>query len=179
MYGIINVAIQDFAVENYGPEKWEAIKEQSGVDVDYSLTDSPYNDTIAYNVAKAASKEMNLDIEDVLNDLGESIIPTTNKKFNSFIDSRGDTLRDYLINLPNFHNRIAMIYPELTPPQFRVSHLGNSSMHVHYFSKTKGITAFIKGYLKGLVSMFNESATVEFLQSRDNGNPQEIFKISW
>lgn len=179
MYGIINVAIQDFALEHYGPEKWEVIKQQSGADIDYSLTDSPYNDTIPYIIAKAASTEMQLNLDDVLNDIGESILPTTSKKFNSFIDSRGDTLRDYLINLPNFHNRIALIYPELTPPQFSISHLGTNSMQVHYFTKTKGITAFVNGYLKGLVSMFNEKASVAFLQSKDEGNPQEIFKISW
>ena len=179
MYGIINVAIQDFALENYGPEKWEAIKEQSGVDVDYSLTDSPYNDTIAYIVAKAASEEMNLNIEDVLNDLGESIIPTTNKKFNSFIDSRGDTLRDYLINLPNFHNRIMLIYPELTPPDFRISNNKDTSLQVHYISNTKGIREFVRGYLKGLITIFNETATVEFIQSKNDGRQQEIFKISW
>ena len=72
MYGIINVAIQDFAVQNYGPEKWEVIKEQSGIDVDYSLTDSPYNDTIPYIIARTASAEMQLNIEDVLNDLAKA-----------------------------------------------------------------------------------------------------------
>ena len=179
MYGIINVAIQDYAVENYGPENWVAIKQQSGLDIDYSLTDSPYNDTIPYAIAKAAATVMQLNFEEVLSGIGESIIPTTNKKFNSFIDSRGDTLKDYLINLPNFHNRIAMIYPELTPPQFRVSNVGSNSMHVHYFTTTKGIVPFVNGYLKGLVSMFNDQAGVVFLQSIEDGNFQEIFKISW
>jgi hypothetical protein len=179
MYGIINVAIQDFAVENYGVEKWEIIKDQIGLDVDFSLSDNPYNDGIPVKVAEAASKEMGLVQDEVLNEIGESIIPTTSKKFGSFIASRGNTLRDYLINLPNFHNRIALIYPELTPPQFRVSHLGENTLHLHYLTKTKGIRWFIKGYLTGLVSMFNENATVEFLQSREDGNLQEIFKISW
>jgi len=179
MYGIINVAIQDYAVANFGQEKWEVIKQESGVDVDFTLTDSPYNDTVAYKVAHATASEMNLNPDDVLQGLGEGVIATTNIKFNSFLDSRGNTLKDYLVNLPSFHNRIAMIYPELNAPQFKVSHIEDDSLQIHYVSHTKGIKPFIKGYLIGLTKLFNEQATVTFLESVSNGRQQEIFKISW
>ena len=179
MYGIINVAIQDYAVANFGEEKWEVIKQESAVNVDFSLTDNPYNDTIPYKIAKASATEMNLDLDEVLQGIGESVIATTNAKFNSFIDSRGDTLKDYLVNLPSFHNRIAMIYPELNAPQFKVSNIENNSLQVHYVSHTMGIRPFIKGYLIGLTRIFDEQATVTFLESVNNGRQQEIFKISW
>jgi hypothetical protein len=179
MYGIINVAIQDYAVENFGQEKWDVIRLQSGVDVDFTLTDNPYNDAVAYKVAQASASEMNLNPDEVLQGIGESVIATTNIKFNSFIDSRGNTLKDYLVNLPNFHNRIAMIYPELNAPQFKVSHIEDDSLQIHYVSQTQGITPFIKGYLIGLAKLFNEKAAVTFLQSVNNGRQQEIFKISW
>ena len=179
MYGIINVAIQDYAIANFGPEKWEAIKQESGVDVDFTLTDNPYNDAVAYKIAQASANQMNLSAEDVLQGIGESVIATTNIKFNAFIDSRGNTLKDYLVNLPNFHNRIAMIYPELNAPQFKVSHLEENSLQVHYVSQTQGIRPFIMGYLIGLTKIFDETATVTFLESVNNGRQQEIFKISW
>lgn len=179
MYGIINVAIQDFAVANYGQEKWAAIKQQSGIDVDFSLTNNPYNDSIAYKIAHASAREMHLNPDDVLQEIGESVIATAHTKFNSFIESRGNTLKDYLVNLPNFHNRIAMIYPELNAPQFKVSHIEGTSLNVHYVSNTKGIRPFIKGYLIGLAKLFNERAAVTVLESVNNDSPQEIFKISW
>jgi hypothetical protein len=179
MYGIVNVAIQDFAIANYGGEKWEVIKQESGVDVDFSLTDNPYNDTIAYKIAHAAAAVMNLQPNEVLEAIGEAVIATANIKFNSFIDSRGDTLKDYLVNLPNFHNRIAMIYPELNAPQFKVSNVKDNSLHVHYVSQTEGIKPFVKGYLFGLSRIFDETAAVTFLESVNNGRQQEIFKISW
>ncbi|MXN92710.1 heme NO-binding protein [Flavobacterium sp. Sd200] len=180
MYGIINVAIQDYALANFGQEKWDVIKQDSGVDIDFSLTDNVYSDTVAYKIAQATANEMNLDANVVLQELGENVIYTTSTKFNSFIDSRGDTLKDYLVNLPNFHNRIAMIYPELNAPQFKVSHVEDDSLHMHYVSQTKGISPFIKGYLIGLTKLFNEpQATVTFLESVTNGRQQDIFKISW
>ena len=179
MYGIVNVAIQDYALENYGPEKWEIIKMNSGIDIDFSLTDNAFNDSAIYDLAKTASSEMNHSFDDVLEDFGQNIIQTAHIKFNSFIESRGNTLKDYLINLPNFHNRIAMIYPELTPPQFKISHIENDFLYVHYISKTKGLKPFVAGYLKGLVNVFNEPAAVTFLESKEDGRQQEIFKISW
>ena len=59
MYGIVNVAIKEFAVENFGEEKWEIILEESGVDVDFTVTDNPFNDGIVYKLAQAAAEEMN------------------------------------------------------------------------------------------------------------------------
>ena len=179
MYGIVNVAIKEFALENFGEEKWEIILEESGVDVDFTVTDNPFNDGIVYKLAQAAAEEMKLPFAEVLESFGETVILTTNKKYNSFMDSRGSTLKDYLINLPNFHNRIMLIYPELTPPDFRISNIKDKSLHVHYISKTRGIRKFIKGYLRGLIKVFNEPATVAFLESKEDGNQQEIFKISW
>jgi hypothetical protein len=35
MYGIVNKAIQELVTENFGADKWEAVKEKSGIDVDY------------------------------------------------------------------------------------------------------------------------------------------------
>lgn len=33
----------------------------------------------------------------------------------------------FLINLPLFHNRVMMIYPKLTPPEFKISDVQENS----------------------------------------------------
>jgi hypothetical protein len=179
MYGIVNIALKDFVLDSFGAEKWDIIREKSGVDVDFSLTENAYSDSNIYKIAKATSTEMNLPVNQVLEQIGESVILTTKLKFNGFMDARGRTLKDYLLNLPNFHNRIMLIYPELTPPDFRISNNTGNSLLVHYISKTQGIREFIRGYLKGLMKIFDETATIEFIQSKNDGRQQEIFKISW
>ena len=35
MYGIVNKAIEELVIENFGVEKWDAIKEESGIDIDF------------------------------------------------------------------------------------------------------------------------------------------------
>jgi hypothetical protein len=179
MYGVINQAIKIHVIANYGEEKWEAVRQKSAVGIDFTTNDQPYNDQLTFNMAEAVAQEMQLPIDEVLVNFGESVIKTTNEKMSGFMDSRGNNLKEYLINLPNFHNRMMLIYPNLTPPEFQVTHIEENSINLHYISKTKGIRSFVKGYLRGLVHFFDEKVTIEPLQSATDGAYQQVFKISW
>lgn len=59
MYGIVNKAIEDLVKVNFGEDKWDAIKEKSGVDVDFFISNEPYDDEITYKLAGAASEILN------------------------------------------------------------------------------------------------------------------------
>ena len=179
MYGVINQAIKKYVTTNYGAEKWSAVKSRCAANVDFISDDQPYNDEMIYKLAEAVAIEMQLPLDNVLSDFGENVIKTTTERMDGFMDSRGSNLKEYLINLPNFHNRIMLIYPRLTPPEFQVSNIDENSINLHYISKTKGIRAFVKGYIKGLTYFFNEKVTIEPLQSISEASRQEIFKISW
>jgi hypothetical protein len=180
MYGIVNKAIEDLVIANFGEEKWEAIKERSGVDIDFFISSEPYDDDVTFKLAVAVSEEMSMSVADVLVAFGEWwVIKTTTEKYPGLMDSGGDNLRDFLVNLPNFHNRVMLIYPKLTPPEFKVSEVAENSLHLHYFSKREGLKDFVRGLIQGLGKMFNTPLTIELLQSRDEGSSHEIYKINW
>jgi hypothetical protein len=40
MYGIVNKAIEDLIKENFSEDKWEAIKERSGIDIDFFISNA-------------------------------------------------------------------------------------------------------------------------------------------
>jgi hypothetical protein len=121
-----------------------------------------------------------MSVADVLVAFGEWwVIKTTTEKYPGLMDSGGDNLRDFLVNLPNFHNRVMLIYPKLTPPEFKVSEVAENSLHLHYFSKREGLKDFVRGLIQGLGKMFNTPLTIELLQSRDEGSSHEIYKINW
>jgi hypothetical protein len=50
MYGIVNKAIEELVKENFGEEKWELIKIRSGVDVEFFISNEPYDDAITYQL---------------------------------------------------------------------------------------------------------------------------------
>jgi hypothetical protein len=180
MYGIINKAIQELVTENYGEQKWQKILTLSAIEEDFFISNEPYDDDITFKLAQAVSLEMNINIEDVLIAFGEWwVVKTTKDKYGTLMESGGATLKEFLINLPNFHNRVMLIYPKLTPPEFKVSNLSDSSLHLHYISSREGLQEFVRGLIQGLGILFNTPVTVELIQSRENGSAYEIFKISW
>ena len=180
MYGIINKAIQELVTDNYGEEKWQKILALSAIEEDFFISNEPYEDDITFKLAQAVSLEMNINIKDVLIAFGEWwVVKTTKDKYSTLMESGGATLKEFLINLPNFHNRVMLIYPKLTPPEFKVSNLSDSSLHLHYISSREGLQEFVRGLIQGLGILFNTPVTVELIQSRENGSAYEIFKISW
>lgn len=180
MYGIVNKAIQDLITDKFGESEWEAVKEKSGVDVDFFLSNEPYDDAITYKLAGAASEVLGLSVGEVLNAFGEYwVLKTGREKYGGLMEAGGRNLKEFLINLPMFHNRIMLMYPKLTPPEFRVSDIAENSIHVHYHSKREGLQEFVRGLLNGLSKMYQADAVIELVQTRDSGSTHEIFKVSW
>jgi hypothetical protein len=180
MYGIVNKAIQDLVTENFGAGEWDAIKQKSGVDVEYFLSNEPYDDDITYKLAGAASEVLGLSVGQVLNAFGEYwVLKTGKEKYGGLMQAGGNNLKEFLVNLPLFHNRIVLMYPKLTPPEFKVSDLTDNSIHVHYHSKREGLQEFVRGLLSGLAKMYETNATIDLIQTRDKGSTHEIFKVSW
>lgn len=180
MYGIVNKAIEDLVKENFGEEKWEAIKVRSGVDIDFFLSNEPYDDDITFKLAHATAVEMNITIQNVLIAFGEWwVMRTSKEKYGGLMEAGGKSLQEFLINLPIFHNRVMLIYPKLTPPEFRVSDITENSIHIHYFSKREGLQEFVRGLLQGLGKMYKTDVTIKLIKTRDQGDQHEVFNVSW
>ncbi|NHM07425.1 heme NO-binding protein [Flavobacterium sp. CYK-4] len=180
MYGIVNKAIEDLVIANFGEEKWEVIKERSGIDIDFFISSEPYDDDVTFKLAVAVSEEMNMTVGEVLIAFGEWwVIKTTSEKYTGLMQSGGNNLKEFLLNLPNFHNRVMLIYPKLTPPEFKISDVTENSIQLHYFSKRQGLQEFVRGLLQGLGKMYDTPVTIELMQTRNEGSTHEIFKVSW
>lgn len=180
MYGIVNRAIQDLVVENHGEDTWDIILRKSKVDVDYFISSEPYDDDITFKLAKATSEVIGISLDETLEALGEWwVLKTTLKNYPGLMSSGGENLKEFLLNLPKFHNRIMLMYPKLTPPEFKISNITSNSIDLHYFSKREGLQGFVKGLLFGIGKLYNSSIEVELLQTRLDGSSHEIFKVSW
>ncbi|WDF53951.1 heme NO-binding domain-containing protein [Mucilaginibacter sp. KACC 22063] len=180
MYGIVNKAIEELVTSNFGLEKWEAVKVRSGIDIDFFISTQPYDDEITYKLAQAVSEEMEMPVAEVLQAFGEWwVLKTGKEKYGGLMQAGGQSLKEFLINLPEFHNRIMLIYPQLTPPEFQVSDIDESSIHIHYYSKRQGLQEFVRGLLHGLGKLYNCPVNVGLLESRLSGQDHEIYKVSW
>ncbi|MFV0604794.1 MAG: heme NO-binding domain-containing protein [Niabella sp.] len=180
MYGIVNKAIEELITEKFGREKWFTIKENSEIEVDYFLSNEAYNDDITFTLIKVAATTLNIPEKQILNDFGEWwILRTGKEKYGALLEAGGTTLKDFLINLPQFHNRIVLMYPKLTPPEFKVSDVSDNSLQIHYISQREGLHEFVRGLLYGLIKLYQTNAVIELIQSKKNGYAHDIFKVTW
>lgn len=180
MYGIVNNAIESLVKTSFGEENWDVVLKKSNIGIDYFLDSQPYDDATTFALANAVSEVNNMPLSDVFRAFGEWwIIKTGNERYSHLMQAGGNNLKEFLVNLPAFHNSIMLIYPQLTPPEFKVSDIEENSLHLHYFSKREGLREFVHGLISGLGKLYKVPVEINLICSREEGSNHEIFKISW
>src|SRR5207248_3012651 len=79
---------------------------------------------------------------------------------------------DFLTNLDNLHDHLGSIYPGMRAPSFRVTPAAeDGSMHLHYYSERKGLSAIVRG-LVTIVSteFFKTEVDVKTLGEEPDGH---------
>jgi hypothetical protein len=180
MYGIVNKAIEELVIANFGEDKWELIKQKSDIDIDYFISTEPYDDSITYKLAQTISSEMKMDVSEVLIKFGEWwILKTGKEKYGSLLSTGGKSLREFLLHLPDFHTRVMLIYPKLTPPEFQTIVVSENEVEIHYHSKRIGLQEFVRGLLQGLSKLYEIKTDITLIQDRTSGASHEIFLVKW
>ena len=180
MYGLVNQAIENLVTSNFGEDTWVSIKSKAGVDVDLFISNEGYPDDITYKLVGAASEILGLSVDDVLIAFGKFwILKTGLESHGLMMKSGGSSLKEFLVNLPNFHTRVAMIYSNLKPPRFRCSDVSDDGLRLHYFTERPGLTSFVVGLVQGLAEMFETTCTVEILELKTDGADHDTFEVSW
>lgn len=180
MYGMVNKAVEQLVVKHFGEATWETIKAKAGVDIEVFISNDGYDDAITYNLVGAAVEVLKLPAEEILHLFGEHwILCTAKEDYGELMTLHGKTLREFLLNLPNFHTRVQMIFPNLKPPQFEISELGETSLHLHYITHRPGLTEFVVGLIHGLGKMFQTPVTVKQVARRGEGADHDVFHIAW
>jgi hypothetical protein len=162
MYGLINQAIQDLIIQNYGEKSWEEIKHLAHVDIDDFVGMSTYPDSMTYQLIEATSQKLGLSQEEILLAFGEFwILFTAEKGYGSILDAAGDNLAEFLQNLNQLHSRIQTMMPELIPPRFECTDVTSQSLRFHYYSNRPGLSDLVMGILIGLGKRFKVNIKVD------------------
>lgn len=180
MYGMVNKAIEDMVCANHGEAVWEQIKAEAGVDVDVFMSNEGYPDEITYQLVGAASKILKLPADAILEAFGEHwVLHTAQEGYGGLMQAAGKSLPEFLANLPNFHSRVAMIFPKLRPPRFQCTDVTASSLRLHYFTHRPALTPFVVGLMKGLGRMFKTPVSVRLAVPKGAGADHDIFDVTW
>ncbi len=180
MYGLVNKAIEELIVTSFGEDQWLLIKQKAGVDIDVFISNEGYSDDITYQLVSAASEVLGMPVRDVLIAFGEHwVLNTATHGYGAMMRSGGTSLKAFLINLPNLHTRVQMIYPNLEPPRFECQDVKDTSMSLHYFTHRPGLTDFVVGIVQGLGKLYKTPATTRITALKSAGDDHDIFEVTW
>ncbi len=92
----------------------------------------------------------------------------------------GQNFSEFLLNLPKFHNRVYLSYPDLIAPEFKITKKADC-FEVEYHSQREGLTHLMEGMLQGIIKMFGEkNVTVKIGYTRLNSShDHDLFIIKW
>ena len=135
---------------------------------------------MTYALVQAASEVSGTPGEEILEAFGVHwVMKTAQEGYGDMMAAGGKTVAEFLVNLPNFHTRVSMIFPHLAPPKFRCSDVTERSVHMHYQSNRLGLAPFVAGLFKGLGQMFSTPVTVEQVAAKSAGADHDEFVVRW
>lgn len=174
MHGVVNQAIEGLILEKYGNEAWDEIRIASDCQDTTFYNNQNYSDSVTYALAINASKILNIELNDLLFEFGKYwVLTIAQEKYSVLLRSVGNNLNDFLIQLPNFHSRVMLYYPNIIPPEFKVTAIDDHKIHLFYYSKRPGLQPFVAGILEGLKVFFESTCMITHIES---GSESEYHK---
>lgn len=178
MYGLVNRAVESMVRERFGAATWQAIQARAGVEDEGFLALRTYPDDITYRLVDAASAELQLPPEAVLEAFGEYwVTHTAQASYGDLMHLQGRTLPEFLQNLDQMHSRLSLTFKHMRPPSFRCTEVTPHSLLLHYQSDRPGLLPFVVGLVKGLGSFFATPVRVEVVSHRDHDGNGDVLRV--
>lgn len=180
MYGLVNRGIEELVCTNFSEEIWEVIKAHAGINCEAFISMESYPDHFTYALVAAASEQLGLLPETVLETFGEYwTLYTAREGYGELLKMSGNTLSEFLLNLDNMHARVSLLYPALRPPSFQCTAMHEQGMLLHYHSHRDGMAHLVIGLLHGLSKIFATALEIEHVQKRQEGSPHDVFRLTY
>jgi len=180
MYGLINKAIKGLVLEGFGEDAWKRIINRAQIDDDEFLSMEAYDDSLTYDLVAAATEELGLPAETILESFGGYWVQyTAVEGYGEILKSAGSTLPEFLSNLDQMHARVKLAFPELKPPRFKISDSDEHGLILHYFSHRPGLAPLVTGLIKGLAIRFDLTVDVSPFRDGIGEDEHDAFKITY
>ncbi|MEY3417710.1 MAG: hypothetical protein RL060_1822 [Bacteroidota bacterium] len=180
MYGIINKAIEGLVTDNYGEAVWQQMKLKSAAKVTNLIASESYDDMETYQMAVVASEILETPVQQVLFNFGERWITMAGIQYYGLLmQAERNDLGEFLVNLPAFHNRVMIMYPNISPPEFKIIVSGDRKVELHNYSTREGLTDFMNGLIAGMGKLYHENPVIQLKNGRTNGLDHEEIIINW
>jgi hypothetical protein len=179
MYGLVNAAVQELVLSQFGAEAWARIKLRAGISTESFSRMDAYPDEVTFRMVAAASTELGLTPDQVMAAFGEFwVLYTGREGYGHLFAMAGDSLRGFLLNLDEMHTRIGQNFSQLRPPSFQFDDLPGGRLRMHYLSEREGLCPMVGGLLQGLSLHFRTPLELEHPICQREGAPHCEFLLT-
>ena len=179
MYGLINRAIKEMVVRGHGEGIWQRIADRAGCPGAEFIGMDSYPDELTYQLVEAASQELGVPVNDILEGFGRYwVTHTATTGYGNLMALTGNTLEEFLGNLDMLHDRVANIMPALRPPEFHSRIEEDGAILLTYMSHRAGLAPVVVGMMKGLGERFGRAVKVEHLERREDTGAHDLFRLT-
>lgn len=181
MYGLVLQCIEGYVRQNRGDAVWENIRRRAGVEQEVFLGAEALDDSMVAGLIATTADSLRIPAPEVLHALGRHwILHTAGSAYGSLLDGSGQTFGDFIMNLPEFHSRVARGFPQLQPPLFSCRQHSPGRVLLHYRShRSSDLAPFVVGMLDGLGSRFHTPIEVRHQTRRADGADHDEFLVAW
>jgi len=178
MYGMVNQAIEAMVTERFGESAWQRVRERAGVADPVFVTMKQYPDATTYALVGAISAETGTDAPTLLRAFGRYWVEYARRgPWGAMMLSAGGNALELLSALDAMHARIAMSFPELKPPSFRVLPSTDGEVVLEYRSERPGLAPFVVGLVEGVGDLYGERVEAELAEPRAEGSDCDRFRV--
>ncbi len=178
MYGLVNRALQQLVCTQHGKQVWDDIRAQAGVVDEVFVRMDSYPDEVTHKLVAAASAVLQMPSDDMLKEFGRYWTRYTMAEgYGALMSDLGPTLHDALSALDDMHARVALLYPKLNPPKFRISDVSPDRISLHYSSSRSGFAPMIIGLVEGLGERYGLRVEVRHAVSKGSDSDHDRFDI--
>lgn len=178
MYGLVNRALQQLVCNSKGEDTWHAIRRKAGVEDEVFVRMDAYPDELTYRLVDAASEVLATPAPELLREFGRYWTRyTLVEGYGAMLNDLGPTFQEALAALDAMHARVALLYPALKPPSFRVTALDAERFSLHYYSNRSALGPMVHGLIEGLAERFGIAIDVRHRYTKDQSHDHDCFDI--
>jgi hypothetical protein len=172
----MNMALEEMVCSRYGEDAWKRVLAHARIECAAFVSNEAYPDEVTYQLVAAAAVVAGISQEHVLEAFGEHwILYTARHGYGYLLDASGQTLREFLANLENFHTRVRLVFPYLQPPEFTCLDLDANTLRLIYHSRRVGLAPMVRGLLLGLGRKFQ--TPLDIRHERSGGQDEFLIQF--
>lgn len=170
MHGLILTELKRFADTQFGKAAWLSLVRDAGLGQRLYVSSGTYPDGEVWALVDVVARRTASDVQTVLEQFGEFIVPTLMTDYKPYIRPEWKTLEMIEHTEANIHRAVRVHDPAAAPPQLKVRRVSAHEIVLIYESQRK-MCGVAKGIIRGVAAHYGEQVEINELTCMLKGKP--------